>query len=229
MLDMMCHSFEAARFALSKPGQPRDALKVTKIQATTETLKWNRTPFSDALKESMGADYSNSSAPEDFARATVTLLDTTTNQPLIIECTTSWAYNGPGLRLSLEIMGPEYSVDVNTQNTDLKLFFSSNMDSSSVKIGGDEAGKETIEKANATTGLLPTIANEAFTYGYIAENQDMVSSFLKGEMPKETWRDGLEVMKVIMAMYLSADAGRTVSGEELEGDSVRSYVPLCTR
>ena len=30
--------------------------------------------------------------------------------PLIVEATTSWSYVGPGLRLSMEVLGPEYSM-----------------------------------------------------------------------------------------------------------------------
>jgi hypothetical protein len=43
---------------------------------------------------------------EDFARATVRYLDKA-GTPLLVEATTSWSYVGAGLRLSLELLGPE--------------------------------------------------------------------------------------------------------------------------
>jgi len=33
----------------------------------------------------------------------------------------------------------------------------------------------------------------------------MVKSFLKGEMPRENWYDGLFVVKLLMACYMSAE------------------------
>ena len=96
-----------------------------------------------------------------------------------------------------------------------------------VKIGGGEAGAEPIEKANASVGLLPTIPSEAFAYGYVAENQDMVSCFRRGVPPTETWKDGVEVVKLLMGMYLSAEENRTVFGEEVE--LLRGFVPRCAR
>ena len=38
--------------------------------------------------------------------------------------TSSWSYSGPGLRLSLEVMGPEYSLQGTSQNNHLNIFFS---------------------------------------------------------------------------------------------------------
>lgn len=235
LLDMMCHSAECARWLLTKPGEPRDSLTIKKISATTATLKWSRKPFAEKLKGSMGVSYGedtgngNMAPTEDFARATITLEDTKTGHPLVVECTTSWCYVGVGLRLLVELQGPEYSMEINTQQSDLKLFFSGNMKSDPISIGGGGAGEELIEKANASSGLLPTIASEAFTYGYISENMEMVSCFRNGKQPSETWKDGVEVVKVLMGMYLSAEENRTVMGEELESEEIRNFVPSCAR
>lgn len=176
----------------------------------------------------MGVSYESVKAPaEDFARATVTLLDSETGQPLIIECTSSWCYVGSGLRIQVELQGPEYSMSVNTQDTELRLFFSDAAGTGSTQIGGGGAGEEAIEKANASTGLIPTVPSEPAAYGYIAENQEFVSAFRSGRMPSETWKDGLEVVRLLMGMYLSAEEERTVRGDELHGEGVRNYVPRC--
>ena len=44
--------------------------------------------------------------------------------PLIVEATTSWSYVGAGLRLTMELLGPEYSMSVSTLDGGAKVFFS---------------------------------------------------------------------------------------------------------
>ena len=58
---------------------------------------------------------------EDFARATIHYVDDE-GSPLIAEVTTSWSFVGAGLRLSSELLGPEYSLWINSLDTSLKLF-----------------------------------------------------------------------------------------------------------
>ena len=76
------------------------------------------------------------------------------------EATTSWSYVGAGLRLSAELLGPEYSLQWNSFDTGLKLFFSR-------EVKGQQ-GEDLVEKQNAEIGLMPVIADEAGEYGYIA-------------------------------------------------------------
>ncbi len=42
----------------------------------------------------------------------------------MIEATTSWAYVGAGLRIQLELLGPEYALEYNSLGTGLKIFLS---------------------------------------------------------------------------------------------------------
>ncbi|MEF3375484.1 hypothetical protein P0Q10_08910, partial [Campylobacter jejuni] len=77
---------------------------------------------------------------------------------LIIEATTSWSYVGPGLRIQLELLGPEYAMEYSTLNTGLKVFLSRNV--------RGEAGEDLVEKQNAEQGLMPVLEDEAATYGY---------------------------------------------------------------
>ncbi|HMV50530.1 MAG TPA: Gfo/Idh/MocA family oxidoreductase, partial [Blastocatellia bacterium] len=122
--DMMCHSVEVARYLLTDPDKPRNSIKPVKVSATIACLKWARPEYADILQQTMGAevDYRNRPA-EDFARATIHYVDDAGN-PLIAEVTTSWSFVGAGLRLSSELLGPEYSLFVNSLNTSLNLFFS---------------------------------------------------------------------------------------------------------
>src|ERR1044072_7806486 len=99
----------------------------------------------DYLKRHMGvAVYFQKKPTEDFARATINYVDEE-NNPLIVEVTTSWSYVGAGLRLSLEVLGPEYSLPLNYLDSGLKLFLSREVKGS--------AGEDLVEKQNAEQGL----------------------------------------------------------------------------
>ena len=104
----------------------------------------------------MGAEVDYAKRPaEDFARATVRYADEA-GQPLIVEATTSWSFVGAGLRLSMELLGPEYSVSVNTLDAGAKVFFSRRL--------RGQAGEDLVEKQNAEQGLMPVLGNEAAEY-----------------------------------------------------------------
>ncbi len=105
--DMMCHSVEVARYMLTAPGDSRESLKVKSVNATIANLKWTRPTYVRRLKREMGNDVDYRMHPaEDFARGTIVLEDPDRND-VMIETTTSWAYVGAGLRIQLELLGPE--------------------------------------------------------------------------------------------------------------------------
>ena len=58
---------------------------------------------------------------EDFARSLIEYKDEN-GERLVVETTTSWCFVGAGLRLSMELFGPEYSMFVNTLDSDLVFF-----------------------------------------------------------------------------------------------------------
>jgi predicted dehydrogenase len=213
--DMMCHSIEVARFMLTKPGEPRSSIRPVKVSAQIASLKWSRPKYVDHLRRNMGAavDYQNKPA-EDFARATINYVDQETN-PLIVEVTTSWSYVGAGLRLSLEVLGPEYSLAMNSLDSGLKLFLSR-------EVKGD-AGEDLVEKQNAEQGLMPVLGNEAAEYGYESQNRYMVQCFLDGKQPEESFYDGLEITELLMTSYMSAEQERTI---QFKPDGLEDYVPL---
>jgi predicted dehydrogenase len=57
---------------------------------------------------------------------------------------------------------------------------------------------------------MPVVANEATAYGYEAENRQFVSAFLGREEPMLTWDDRLDVVRILMAAYRSAEQGQTL-------------------
>jgi predicted dehydrogenase len=109
---------------------------------------------------------------------------------------------GAGLRLSAELLGPEYSMSWNTLDSGLKVFFS--------RAVRTPAGEDLVEKQNAETGLMPVVANEAAAYGYENEDRHFSRAFLGKEAPRLTFDDGLEVVRLLMAAYQSAEEGRTL-------------------
>ena len=201
--DMMCHSVEEARFMLTEPGKPRNSINPISVSAHTDCLKWQRPKYVDILsKNSEGkTDYSKRPS-EDFARSLIEYLDEN-GEKIIVETTTSWCFVGEGLRLSLELFGPGYSMFVNTLDPDLKVFFSR-------EVSG-KAGEDLVEKQNAESGGMPVVSNEAEVYGYTAENRHMVESFLVGKRPDENFSDGLNVTELLMTAYMSAEAGKTIA------------------
>ncbi|HMG95276.1 MAG TPA: Gfo/Idh/MocA family oxidoreductase, partial [Gemmatimonadaceae bacterium] len=151
--DMMCHSVEVVRHLLTKPGDPRSSIKPVRINANIASLKWSRPKYAKLLAETMGKDVDYTKRPsEDFARATIEY-EADSGETLIGEVTTSWSFIGAGLRLSAELLGPEYSMSWNTLDSSLKMFFSREVKGKS--------GEDLVEKQNAEMGLMPVVADEA--------------------------------------------------------------------
>ena len=200
--DMMCHSVEEARFMLTAPGFSRDSLTPLSVNAYATCLKWQRPEYAKILKENSEGktDYMKRPA-EDFARSLIEYKDED-GEKLVVETTTSWCFVGAGLRLSMELFGPEYSMFVNTLDSDLKVFFSR-------KVAGIE-GEDLIEKQNAESGEMPVVSSETDAYGYTAENRHMVQSFLAGKRPEENFSDGVEVTELLMTAYMSAEMDKTI-------------------
>jgi predicted dehydrogenase len=137
---------------------------------------------------------------------------------VLVEATTSWSFVGPGLRLSMEVLGPEYSMRSSSLETELELFLS--------RETVQAAAEDLVEKQNAEVGLMPVVPNEAAAYGYEAENRHMVRAFLAGERPSETFEDGVAVTELLMAAYLSAERGATL---DFPPPGLDAYVPAVAR
>jgi len=107
---------------------------------------------------------------------------------------------------------------VNTLDSDLKVFFSR-------KVASAE-GEDLVEKQNAESGEMPVVSSETDTYGYTAENRHMVQSFLKGERPSENFDDGLEVTRLLMAAYMSAERDKTI---KLPNEEIENFIPAVAK
>jgi predicted dehydrogenase len=216
--DMMCHSVEEARFVLTEPGAPRESLKPISVNAYASCLKWQQPKYADILTETSDGklDYRNRPS-EDFARSLIEY-ETEDGQKLVVETTTSWCFVGAGLRLSMELFGPEYSMFMNTLDTDLKLFFSREV--------AANQGEDMVEKQNAESGVMPVVSSEEEVYGYTAENRHMVESFLVGKRPKENFSDGVNVTELLMTAYMSAEEGKTI---QFPPDNLDTFIPAVAK
>jgi predicted dehydrogenase len=217
MSDMMCHSVEVGRFLLTEPGAARDTLKLKSAQGSVANLKWTQPHYAKALARDFKGVEMIRHPVEDFARATVTLEDEE-GREVIVEASTSWSYVGPGLRIDLALLGPEYAMEFSSLNPSLKVFLSR-------AISGGQ-GEDLVEKQNAEQGQMPIVEDEAGTYGYIGENRHMVDCFRHGKMPIETFVDGVEVTKMVMALYKSAETGAVV---RFPDPDLETYVPVPAR
>jgi predicted dehydrogenase len=216
--DMMCHSLEVGRYLLTKPGAPRHSIRPVKVSAQIASLKWSRPEYVALLKQMMGADLDYARQPaEDFARASVNYVDEQ-GTPLVVEATTSWSYVGAGLRLTMELLGPEYSLSVSSLDTGTKVFLSRRLQS--------DAAEDLLEKQNAEQGLMPIVGNESAEYGYEGENRAFIQSFAAGLQPTLDFHAGLEVTELLMACYMSAEQERVLNWRP---EGLDTYQPPVSR
>jgi predicted dehydrogenase len=216
--DMMCHSLEVGRYLLTKPGAARHSIRPTEVSAQVATLKWSRPEYAQLLQETMTSDVDYRRRPsEDFARATVSYVDDA-GLPLVVEATTSWSFVGAGLRLTMELMGPEYSMSSSTLGSGTSVFLSRRLQGL--------AGEDLIEKQNAEQGLMPLVGNESAEYGYEGENRAFVTAFANGVQPELNFHAGLEVTELLMTCYMSAEQGRVIPWKPA---GLADYVPPVAR
>ncbi len=70
-----------------------------------------------------------------------------------------------------------------------------------------------LEKAESNTGWISPLPDEARAYGYHEEVRHFVRAIEKGEMPRETYEDGLIINIIVEAAYRSIREHRWVSLE----------------
>ena len=212
--DMMCHSALVVRYLLTEPGQPLRTVKPKRITGHIASLKWSRPEYVRRLKKMMGPQVDYAKRPsEDFASVMIEF-ETAEGHRVIGEASTSWSFVGAGLRLSAELLGPEYSMKWNSLDSGLQLFFSR-------EVTG-RAGEDLVEKQNAEQGVMPVVPEEYLAYGYTGEDRHFVRVFLGKEKPLLTFEDGLEVVKMLMTAYRSAEEGRTL---RYPAPGVERFVP----
>jgi predicted dehydrogenase len=202
------------RRAVPNSGRPYIARAAEEHSGPHEPWFWDGEHYAKQLLDRTRGEVDYARRPaEDWARGLLTLRDPEGNE-VVIEATTSWAYVGPGLRITLELLGPEYAMEFNSLATGLKVFLSGS------------AGEDLVEKQNAEQGLMPVLDDEAGIYGYTLENRHFVERFRAGRAPIETFRDGVAVVEMLMALYRSAELGRTI---QLPDRELETYVPPVAR
>src|SRR5881394_2159182 len=177
---------------LTDPAKPVSSLRPTRVTGHIASLKWSRPAYSKRLTATMGKDVNYDKTPsEDFASVIIEF-QTDDGQKVLGEATTSWSFVGAGLRLSAELLGPEYSLQWNSLDS----------------------------------GQMPVVAGEAWVYGYEAEDRYFVDCFLNKRKPWLTFDDGLQVVKVLMTAYMSAEQGKTL---DFPGPGVDTFVPAVAK
>jgi len=216
--DMMCHSALVVRHLLTKPGESYDTVKPVRITGHIASLKWSRPEYAKRLTKMMGKEVDYTKSPsEDFASVVIEF-ETEDGYTVLGEASTSRSFVGAGLRLSAELLGPEYSMSWNTLDSGLKLFFSR-------EVKGRQ-GEDLVEKQNAEMGVMPVVASEAAAYGYEAEDRHFVRVFQGKEEAKLTFDDGVEVVKILMSAYQSAEQGKTIA---FPPKGIDKFVPQVAR
>lgn len=198
---------------LIAPDESKEALKPAAVSAEIASLKWSRPKYVKQLKEMTQGkvDYSKRPA-EDMGRGTI-VYKAKDGTLVMSELTASWSF-APSERVTIEMLGPEYYMQVDTLIPEMKVFFSRE-----IKPSGAE---DMIEKAAAEQGFMPVVADETHAYGYMDEDRHMVESFLKSKMPRETWKDGALIVKLIMTCYMAAEKGKKLS---FPPDGLKDFVP----
>jgi predicted dehydrogenase len=218
--DMGCHSIAVGWYALTPLGKPPTFLQPISVSAETALLKWGQPYWRKILLDKYGVDYSKTPA-EDFATGMVTFRNPETEQKVKAQFTDSWMFEKQGLRLFMDGMGPGYAFEVNTLRSTLEIFIG---DAAAEAIADAETA---LEKATASRGLLAVQHNEADLYGYTDENEEAAIAFLAGNDGFLDWKYGLEITKLVMAAYMSAEKEKVIDltdpGIQAE---LESYIPL---
>jgi len=220
LLDMGCHSIAVGRYVLTPPDKDLLFLQPLSVSADLGLLKWGQKKWREQLLRDRGVDYSKTPA-EDFATGMITYQNPETGQIVKSQFTDSWMFEKQGLRLFMDGMGPGYAFEINTLVSPLSVFIG---DVAAQAIADQESA---LEKATASRGLLAVQYNEADLYGYTDENVDMLESFEAGRSAMLSWEYALEIQRLVMASYLSAEKGRTIDlTDKATIAELDAYVPL---
>ncbi|GAA0464892.1 Gfo/Idh/MocA family oxidoreductase (plasmid) [Halococcus dombrowskii] len=213
LTDMLCHALAGNEFILTDPEADGTDLTPVSISADVETLKWDQPEYAEQLREEYNIDY-ETAPTDDYARVTVTY-ETDEGRRVVSEATGSWCFVGSGVRRRIELLGPEYSGQVVTDETASSVFFSDELDE----------GEGWAEKQTATSGRMP-VAGELVDGAMLAENHDAVEAFRRGENGFLDIEDGLAVMELCMAGYRAAETGAAVDPRVVD---LSGYVPPSAR
>ncbi len=218
--DMGCHCLAVGWYLLTPFDRPPRHLVPQTVSANVSLLKWGQPRWRRELLERHGVDYAATPA-EDFATGIVTYRDPDTGHRSLAQFTVSWMYDKQGLRLLVDGIGPNYALAVNSMRSPLEVFIGD------VAAAGVIDAELALEKATASQGLLTIQPNEPDLYGYVDENVDAVAAFRAGRNALLDFDYGLEIVRLTMAAYLSAERGCVVDLTDAATlEVLETYVPL---
>ena len=105
----------------------------------------------------------------------------------------SWIEKG-GMQLRHELVGSAGRLVTDTSSTPVWGFI-------------ENPAGYLVEKADAETGWVYPVPEEARAYGFSQEMRHFVDCFARGETPLETFEDGLVVNRILDACYVSMRSG----------------------
>ena len=165
LLDMGCHTIEAARYFFGKENRIKDV------------FAWGATLV-----------HTDKTTGEDNAVLLLRLEDGRTS---LTEA--AWTAKG-GMELRNEVYGTMGRIITDTTSTRIRAFL-------------QEPAGYLMEKADADTGWVFPIPDEARVYGYHEEMRHFVECFAQGIQPREDFVDGYVVNSVLDAAYKSMKSG----------------------
>jgi len=165
LLDMGCHTIEAARYFFGKEHRIRDV------------FAWGATLV-----------HTDKTTGEDNATLLLRLEDGRTS---LTEA--SWTAKG-GMELRNEVYGTQGRIVTDTSSTRVRAFI-------------EQSAGYLMEKADADTGWVFPIPDEARVYGYHEEMRHFVECYRAGRQPREDFKDGYVVNTVLDAAYRSMKSG----------------------
>jgi predicted dehydrogenase len=220
LCDMGCHSIAVGWHVLTPVGKPLTFLQPQQVNADLALLKWGQPAWREKLRKDRGVDYGVTPA-EDFATGMVTYRNPETGQMVKAQFTNSWMFEKQGLRLFMDGMGPGYAFEINTLVSPLNIFIG---DAAADAIKNAEMA---LEKSTASRGLLAVQYNEPDLYGYTDENLDAMDAFVAGRDGMLDWAYGLEITRLVMAAYMSAEKGRVIDlTDAATQTALETYIPL---
>jgi predicted dehydrogenase len=220
MSDMGCHCLAVGWYLLTPPGKPMRFLQPQSVMADLSLLKWGLPHWKQELREQFGVDYDKTPA-EDFATGMVSFRNPETGQISKAQFTVSWMFDKQGLRLLFDGLGAGYAFEMNSLRSPLEVFVGDQA------ITGMADMEAAVEKLQSSRGLVPVQPNEADLYGYSDENVDAVAALREGRPALLDWEYGLEIVRLTMAAYLSAERRATVDlTDPATCAELESYVPL---
>jgi predicted dehydrogenase len=165
LLDMGCHTIEAARYFFGKEHRIQD------------DFAWGAT-----------LTHGDKTTGEDNAVLLLRLEDGRTS---LTEA--SWSAKG-GMELRNEVYGTDGRIITDTSSTRVRAFI-------------QQSAGYLMEKADADTGWVFPIPDEARVYGYHEEMRHFTECFARGTRPREDFVDGYIVNCVLDAAYRSMKSG----------------------